>query len=298
MSNCIDANLLHELSVGNQLGEGVQWHQETQAVWWTDIEGCCLFSYSLITTEITKHPMPERVGCFSFIEHDQRLLIAFASGVALFDLETNNIEWLAQPELTIQGNRFNDGRVDRQGRFWAGTMVEHKHSPKQSASLYCQSSKNSCIKSLENIQISNGLCWSPDGTVMYHADSPTQTIYQYEFDLISGKPHDKRLFMKLDGGCFPDGSCIDSNGFLWNAQWGGAQVVRYSPDGKVDFVLPVPTKQPSCVAIGGPEMDLLFITSAKQDLSEQELKNDKQAGNLFIYQLSGVKGIVEPKVSW
>jgi len=287
--------LITTIEVGNQLGEGVQWHSDNQLLWWTDIQNSCLLSYCLSSEEICQYNMPERIGCFGFGQNLNRMIIAFESGIALFDINSHELEWLSRPELSIKGNRFNDGRIDRQGRFWAGTMNENESEP--TASLYCLDLQNCSQKNskkiLDNITVSNGLCWSPDGKVMYHADSPKREINQYDFDTKTAQLSNKKLFATTNEGCFPDGSCIDSDGYLWNAQWAGSKVVRYKPNGEIDLVLKTDVSQPSCVAIGGPNMDLLFVTSAKQGLSKLQLLQDNKAGHVFIYQLSGITGLVE-----
>lgn len=293
MSNQISASLLKVIEVGNQLGEGVQWHGESQSLWWTDIENSCLFNYSLLSKQLVKHAMPERVGCFSFIENDNRLIIAFASGFAFFNMETNELNWLAQPELRVEGNRFNDGRSDRQGRFFAGTMVEKQMTKGQHGNLYCLDANLNCTTKLTNIQISNGLCWSPDGKVMYHADSPSRKIYKYSYGESDGGIDDKTLFAQTPEGIFPDGSCVDKQGFLWSAQWGGGRVVRYDLNGDINFTLTLPVSQPSCVCFAGENLDLLVVTTAKQGLPVGQLKSEPFSGHLFIYQLAGASGLME-----
>jgi len=296
MHNDISAELIHTLTVGNQLGEGVQWHAESKCLWWTDIQSACIYRYEMKTQGIAKYVMPERVGCFSFIENEDRILVGFASGFAFYDLKNDEVEWLAQPELAIKGNRLNDGRTDRQGRFWAGSIVEQRQHEKQSAALYCLDSVKQCRKAIGDLEVSNGLCWSPDGLTMYHADSPRQTIYQYDFEPLSGIPNNKRVFAQTSQNSFPDGACVDKLGYLWSAQWGGAKVVRYSPQGKVVLEINIPTIQPSCVAFAGENLDLLVVTSAKQDLTAEQLSTDTQAGHVFIYQLSAISGLEECKV--
>lgn len=293
MNNNITAELINTIEVGNELGEGVQWHIDSQLLWWTDIQNACLFNYCLTSQKLCKYDMPERVGCFGFIENSERLIIAFETGIALFDIKTNDLEWLSRPELSIKGNRFNDGRIDRQGRFWAGTMNQTESEP--TANLYCLNSQKQCTQLLNDITVSNGLCFSPDGKIMYHADSPKREVHQYNFEVKTAKLSNKKLFAVTDEGCFPDGSCVDEAGYLWNAQWAGSQLVRYNPNGIVDFVINTEVLQPSCVAIGGPNMDLLFVTSAKQGLTESQLKKDNKAGHVFVYQLNGVKGLAENK---
>ncbi len=237
--------------------------------------------------------MPERVGCFAFIQIDEELLVAFVSGIAFYHLQTKEINWLYRLGADEIGTRFNDGRVDRFGNFWAGTMVENEGDGSKRAALFRLDIHQKCDKVLENVQVSKGLCFTLDGKTIYHADSPDADILAYQWQEKTRQLLSARHVATTDKGSFPDGSCIDSEGYLWNAQWGGQRIVRYAPNGSVDLVHEVPTAQPSCVAIGGPNMDWLMVTSAKQGLSAVQFEQDKHAGNVFIYQLTGVKGVIE-----
>lgn len=290
MSSINVGQLLFTLPVKNQLGEGVQWHHESQSIWWTDIEKSTLYKYCTMTEQLISYPMPDRVGCFAFIVNDPRLIIAFAKGIALYDLSTNQLEWLAQPEQHLASNRFNDGKVDRQGRFWAGTMVEDESAVNQQGALYVYDHCYGLRKTLSNIQISNSLCWSPDGLRMYHADSPTRAIYQYDFEPESARLSNKKLFTKTTSDRVPDGATVDAAGGVWIAQWRGSDITRYTAQGEVSVVHTLPVSQPTCIAIGGPTMDWLIITSARHNLTQSQLSTEPLAGSVFVYQLNGVKG--------
>lgn len=284
----INCTLLRSIPVQNQLGEGVIWHPQQQNLWWTDIQGKLLFCYSPAQDDLKQWSVPERIGSFGFVKDRDELIVAFESGLAFYHVETQQIQWLGKPESDRTNNRFNDGRVDRHGRFWAGCMVEKVTANNPGAGLYRVGRNQQISRQLDGFHISNGLCWSPDGTVMYHADSPAQAIYRYDFEGKSeGKScvvKNKQLFAQTPAGIYPDGSTVDAQGGIWNAQWGGHRVVRYQPDGEISFILELPVSQPSCVCFGGPDMDWLFITSARQDLSPQQLEGQPEAGNLLIYQ--------------
>jgi sugar lactone lactonase YvrE len=129
---------------------------------------------------------------------------------------------------------------------------------------------------------------------MYHTDTPSRRIYRYDFDTDNGAISNKSLLVRTDKGCFPDGATVDAEGYIWSAQWAASQVVRYSPEGDVDFVLPLAVSQPTCVAFGGPELNLLFVTSAYQGMDTEDCAAEPQAGNLFIFQ-TDIKGIEDPK---
>lgn len=277
-------SLLDTIPCQNTLGEGVQWNDRDQSIWWTDIQSAKIFSYSPASKHLREWSTPERVGCFAFCETDERLLVAFASGIAWLDLTSNDIEWIARPELALAGNRFNDGRVDRQGRFWVGSIVERRQDDDQGAALYCLDQQMSVSCHLTGLGISNSLCWSPDSRQLYHADSPTHTIRVFDFDAQTGALANPEIFAKAPAGVEPDGACIDAEGHLWSAQWGAGCVVRYAPDGREVARLTLPFSQPTCVAFGGPQLEWLLITSARQGLSEAQLQAQPQAGNLMIYQ--------------
>lgn len=286
-------NLIDTISCQNTLGEGIQWNKEDGCFWWTDIHSAKLYRYHLETKKITHWALPEKLACFAFAKNDTRIMAAFASGFAWLDVDTGAIEWVAKPE-TIAGNRSNDGRCDRQGRFWMGTVVDEKKSPDQYASLYCLQKDGGVSKHLSGLRISNALCWSPDSRKMYHADSPSQILHSYDFDAQTGSISNPQVFAKTEDGVEPDGACVDAAGFVWNAQWGASRVVRYAPDGTKDFVLSMPVSQATCVAFGGEKLNLLAVTSARIGLDDEALKQQPHAGNVFIFE-TDVQGLEESR---
>ena len=284
---------ISSIGVHNELGEGIIWDEGDAAVWWTDIQNSTLYRYQLDDKKLEYWSTPERVGCFALVADKEYLIVGFESGFAYFDPRSGYLEWLQKVGADTPETRLNDGRADRQGRFWAGSMVEGKVA-NPSGKLYCLDRKVQCSSHLSELSISNSLCWSPDSAVMYHTDTPTRQIYRYDFDSATGAISNKALFVKTEDGCFPDGSTVDAQGYVWNAQWGASQVVRYSPSGEVDLVLQVPATQPSCVAFGGPNLDMLFVTTAREGLSPEELAKQSEAGNVLIYQ-TDVSSIADPQ---
>jgi len=286
------ATLLKVLPVQNILAEGIQWHVDSQSLWWTDIHSSCLYQYLPASDDIRKIPMSERVGCFAFTPQPNQLVIAFASGIALYDLATQEIKWLARPEANNLGNRLNDGRVDNQGFFWVGSLVENPSLSTKKAQLY-RLKDSQCQIMLNDISISNGLCFNQSGTAFYHADSVTGRINQYSYPTDAEQSLSASLFAETRSGASPDGACIDNEGYMWSAHWGASKVVRYAPDGTVVHSIELPVTQPSCVAIGGENFDWLCITTAKEGLTNQQLAQQPQAGNIFIYQLDKPLGLPE-----
>lgn len=286
--------LVESIPVQNVLGESVLWDIHSESVWWTDIQSSLLFQYTVQTRDLRQFQLPERLGSFGLVENDTRLICAFESGFALFSPIDGNIEWLARPERGYSGTRFNDGRVDRLGRFWAGTMVEGEAFDAEGrptdGSLY-RLAGSECQRLFGGIRINNSLCFSLDGSVMYFADSPTQKILAYEMDARSGEPGPSRVFAEIDQG-IPDGSIVDAEGYVWNAQFGGSKVVRYSPNGSIDLELELPVTQATCICFGGPELDHLFVTSASLRLEPESLESQPEAGNVLVYR-TGLRGLEE-----
>lgn len=284
--------LIEQIPCANILGEGVQWNHKEQAVWWTDIKSNVIFRYHLASKDLQRWDMPEPVGCFAFCENDERILLALASGFAWFDKTTGEIEWIAKPEAHLIGNRLNDGRVDRQGRFWAGSIVEQRNTPDQSAGLFCLDAHAQSSQHLSGLAISNSLCWSLDSTKLYHADSPSHQIRVYDFDAHTGTLGEGKVFVQTRSTVEPDGSTIDAEGCLWNAEWGGSRLARYNSKGEEIFELKTIVSQPTCMAFGGEDLNLLFVTSARIGLSDEALAAQPSAGNLFIYR-TDFKGVNE-----
>ena len=290
----LSAELIDIIPCQCQLGESVLWHAKQQAIYWVDIENADLYRFFPINQVLEKFSLPQRIGSFAFTNNANQIIAAFEQGIARYNLDTGQLEWINQPELHLAGNRFNDGKTDRQGRFWAGTMVENSSLSAQNGALYCLDHQLGCHQKITNLQISNGLCWNKAGDTLYHTDSLTHKIFQYDFCKDTTEITNKRLFARTITSAFPDGSTIDAQDNLWNAQWGNSKVVRYNKDGDIDFEIALPVSQPSCVSIGGPDLDWLIITSAKKDLTASELAKAPLSGNVFIYKLQGATGLVEP----
>lgn len=284
-----DIKLLKTLTVANTLGECVLWNEPEQAFYWTDIPERTLYRWHPGADKLTQWNTPERLCSFGFVEGDDKTLIAaFESGIAFFQPESGKREWLAKPEADISGTRFNDGRVDRQGRFWSGTMVEADRAVDPqgnpvTASLY-RVERGRCTQIETGLRITNSLCWSGDSGRQYLADSPAYAIDVCDFDPATGTPRNRRPFAQTAAPVEPDGSCIDAENHLWNAQWRGGKVVRYRPDGGVALEVPLPVIQPTCVCFGGPGLNWLVVTTARVDLSESEREQQPLAGSLFIFE--------------
>lgn len=288
-----EAELAHVIETGNLLGEGIQWHPKSRSVWWTDISDDTLYRFHWPSRELSSRALPESLCSFAFTGDGDTMLAAFAGGFAHYSPADGVLSRLSGPAFDTGKLRFNDGRADRQGRFWSGTMVKSlaKH-PEATASLYCVDLDGSPALRETGVVISNGICWSPDSTRFYYADSARGVIYQYAFHAKSGRISDRRVFARTAAGAAPDGANVDAAGFLWSALWGAGRVQRFSPEGEPDFHIALPVSQPTCIAFGGDALDLLFVTTAREGLDPAELARQPQAGHVFVYRLN-VRGLPE-----
>ncbi len=275
----------------NRLGEVPVWDVAEQALYWVDIEGKLLQRLTPGTGKVERWVMPERIACFALREKGG-LIVAFASGIAFYDLDTGGIEWIARPD-PVPTNRFNEGKCDRRGRFWAGTMDDRLKE--HSASLFRVDPDLTVTKVLDGIGISNSIVWSLDGRVFYFADTLDKVIDRFDFDAVRGTIANRRRIVDLkDTGIAPDGSTIDTEGYLWNAQWDGWRVARYAPDGRLDRVVELPVQKPTSCMFGGADLRTLYVTSAIWDLSPGQLRDQPLAGGLFALDV-GIGGVPEPR---
>jgi sugar lactone lactonase YvrE len=281
------------LGARNVLGEGILWDSRRQLLWWTDIQGRELYRYHWSDAALEVLDTPERVGSFGFVAGSDTLITAFASGIALYDAREHTVQWLARPDEIVHGMRFNDGRVDRRGRFWSGTMVEDQ-SCGASGSLYSLDSSSGIRCHVRDIRISNGLCMSPDGTRLYFADSAKRSIYCCALNEPQGELGPQQLLVHTPPGAYPDGAAVDVDGCIWSAHWGAGRVVRYTPDGRIDRSIELPVCQPTCVCFGGPDLDVLCVSSAREGLSAATLESEPHAGAVLLYR-PGVQGLPEPE---
>ena len=279
------------LPVQNVLGEGILWDSRRHVLWWTDIQTRRLHRHhwAMGTTQILE--TPERVGSFGLVAGSEQLITAFESGIALYGPDDRSLSWLARPERPDPAVRFNDGRVDRRGRFWSGTMVEGDQST-ASGCLYSVDATVGIRCHLRDVRISNSLCMSPDGRLLYFTDSPTRTIRVFELNEPEGTLGASRTFVQTPVGAEPDGATVDVDGCLWSAHWGAGCVVRYTPEGRIDRTLRLPASQPSCVCFAGPDLDVLCVTTARVGLSEASLRAEPNAGDVFLYRI-GIQGLPE-----
>ncbi len=280
------------LDVKASLGECPVWSVADQALFWVDINAPSLNRFDPATGANTAWPMPASIGCFA-LRLRGGFIAALRDGIWFVDREGRLERKIADAPYDPAHHRFNDGRVDAQGRFWAGSMNEKRDA--STAALYRLEANLELTPIVPDIMISNGLAFSPDGRTLYHADTPVRTICAYDFDAASASISNRREFARFEGeGERPDGCAVDSEGCYWSAFYGGGKIVRISPQGKLLAEFPVPTMCPTMCAFGGPDLRTIYVTSARQKRDAGELVRLPQSGGVFALRVD-TPGQVEPK---
>jgi sugar lactone lactonase YvrE len=286
------------------LGECPLWDERAQCLWWIDIRAPALrcardcghedndSDDHVGDGDVRSWPLPEMVGSIALVD-DGRLLLALSSSLVLFDPASGESEPIASPRFADPDHRFNDGRCDRQGRFWVGSMNNVTRAPE--GTLYRLIGRGDLEPVAGGLCIPNSLAFSPDGATMLVADSLHYSIEACDFDGVSGAIGVRRTLAVTEPPAFPDGSAIDAEGFLWNAEFNGGRIVRYAPDGRIDRVLATPVPRPTCCAFGGPELRTLYVTSASQQMDAAALAAMPLAGALLALDDVGVRGLPESR---
>jgi L-arabinonolactonase len=275
------------LDCRNQLGESIVWDDREGVLHWANIHDREIWTWNPFSSDDPRvMTLPERVGAIG-LRDGGGLVVALEKGFALVNGDT--LDPVTRIEEHLATTRLNDGRVDPFGRFVCGGMDEA--SPQQAiAAVYGLQADGSVSTILSGVHCTNSLCWSSDGRTLYFTDMPTRQIDVFDYDLEKGIASSRRCFASLatEPG-LADGSIIDAEDCLWNAQWRGSKLVRYRPDGSVEREVPLPVSNPTCMAFGGPDLDILFVTSAWFTLTDEERHNEPFAGSLFAFR-PGVKG--------
>ena len=274
-----------------RLGEGPLWSAAEGALYWVDIEQPRVFRYHVSTGAREVFDMPEEIGCLGLVEGGG-LVAALRSGFVFLDLEQGRVEPIADPEEDRPGNRFNDGKCDPGGRFWAGTMDASAREP--SGCLYRLERDLSVARVDEGYVITNGPAWSSDGRTMYHNDTLERRILAFDCDPRSGELANKRTFAEIpEGEGWPDGLTVDAEGGVWCALWDGWRVTRFTPDGRVDRSIELPASRVTSCTFGGDDLATLFVTTASLDLDAVQRAAQPTAGGLFATRV-GVRGLPTP----
>jgi sugar lactone lactonase YvrE len=284
---------IERLDTGHDdLGEGPLWDVAEQALYWVDSHGAEIRRLDPATGSQATWSVPAEIGSMALRAGGGGAVVALANGVHLFDFATGAVRPLGDPEAGEPRTRFNDGKVDPRGRFLTGTM--HRDLAEPLGALYRVDPDGAISRLDTGICCSNGPCWSPDGRTFYFSDSMARTIYAYDYDLDTGALANKRAFVETsDIGGAPDGCTVDADGRVWSALCTGGKIGVFLPSGKLDRVVEVPPRLVSSVMFGGPDLDILYVTSIGTPVGDVDV--GEADGGLFAIHGLGARGKAEPR---
>jgi len=272
-----------------ELGEGPSWDEENRRLYWVDLSGQKLHVYDPAEDADRIVHFDQAVGAV-VPRRSGGVALALQHGFYTMDEKLERLTQLADPERHLSGNRFNDGKCDAAGRFWAGTMS--LHGEKGAGTLYRLDPDRTVTPVIAGVSISNGIGWSPDNRTMYYIDSETRQVMAYAYDLETGRMKDGRMIVTLpEQEGLPDGMAVDEEGMIWVAQWDGYKVSRWNPHtGRLLDIVPVPARFVTSCVFGGTRLDELYITTARAGLGAEELERYPHAGGVFRIR-TNVKGL-------
>jgi sugar lactone lactonase YvrE len=275
-------------NVHGVLGEGPVWVARETALYWVDIKGRKILRVDA-HGQLTEWPTPFRVGSLA-PRRSGGFIGGTEDGIAAMNPQSEKFDILFNPEESLPGNRFNDGKLDRQGRFWAGTMDDSEKAA--TGTLYVVDSSLSCRAVDTGYRVTNGPAFSPDGKLMYHSDSARQVTYVFDLNADGTATNRRELLKFKEGEGYPDGMTVDAEGCLWVCLWDGWAVRRYSPQGDWLETVKMPVQRPTSCTFGGRDLDRLYISSASKDLDDDARKMQPNAGALFMIT-PGVRGLAD-----
>jgi sugar lactone lactonase YvrE len=272
------------------LGEGAIWDSRKKLLYWVDIIQCRIYIYNPVSKQNSSIHVGQYVGTVVPRQNGE-LMLALKNGFASLNPITGEMTLINNPEAHLTGNRFNDGKCDPAGRFWAGSMAFDQ--TKGAASLYCLHTDLTVTKMIDHVTISNGLVWTADQTTFYYIDTPTSEVAAYDYDITSGKISNRRVAVSIpEAEGLPDGMTIDTEDMLWIAHYGGSQICRWNPKtGKKMQSIKLPASQVTSCAFGGDNLDELYITTCRENMAEAQLEKEPLAGALFKCAHMPVKGV-------
>lgn len=273
------------------VGETPIWSPIENALYWVDIRKPAINRHVPATKAFKTWPAPADVGSIG-LARNGRLIAALRTGLHFFDPRTGGFALIHDPEPDKPENRLNDGRVDRAGRYWCGSMKDPDFGP--FGTLYRFDPDGRCTPIFGGITIINALCFSPDDRIMYFADSPKRVIWAYEFDKARGSIANPKKFAEVpEGQGVPDGATVDAHGFVWSAHMMGSRLTRYDPAGKIERIVHLPTSRTAACGFGGTDLKTLYITTGTIRMTEADLAADPLAGSLLAFE-APAPGLPEP----
>jgi L-arabinonolactonase len=274
------------------LGEGTFWDPAAQCLWWVDIYANQIHRFDPRSGHTQTFATPHPPGCLA-VRQSGGLVVAMGDGFFFFDPLSGEFRHVIDAESHLAETRMNDGKTDRQGRFWSGTVFDIPNQPSQAiGALYRLDPDLSCHKVIENVRCSNGLAWSPDSKTMYFTDSATPYVWAWDFDPTTAEIENRRVFIDLSStnGAAVDGATVDADGCYWLTLPFKSLIQRYDPMGSLMDTIELPVDAPTCCEFGGESLDVLYVTTATLRRTPDELRGQPLAGGLFALRL-GVKGL-------
>lgn len=280
-----------------ELGEGPVWDTELGMIWWIDILKGEIHRYDPKTGLHERQLTGQLVGSVA-LRSRGGLVAAMEHGFYLVDFENRSVQPVADPEPHLPGNRFNDGKCDPAGRFWAGTMSMRDENG--TGALYRLDEDRSVTAEITGVGCSNGLAWSADGGTFYYIDSLARDVKAFDYDIISGQIYNSRTIVQFSPEIgYPDGMTIDDEGMLWIALWDGWKVIRCDPgSGKLLYEITLPVSRVTSCTFGGADLTDLYITTAWTGLRDDDLAHQPLAGCLFVVKNIGYRGVPAERCSY
>ncbi|EWY42712.1 calcium-binding protein [Skermanella stibiiresistens SB22] len=280
------------VDVKTTLGEGPLWDVDEQRLYWIDSKDGRVFRATEDGREVRCWDVPQKIGSMC-LRKGGGAVVSLQRGFHFLDFKTGDVELIHDPEPDSPNNRLNDGKVDRMGRFVAGSMDTMEEGP--NANLYRLDPDLKVTKLDTGIIVSNGPCWSPDGKIFYFADTWSEEIRAYDYDQETGAVSNRRTFTSLKGrgGGAPDGATVDAEGYVWSALVYGGKLLRFAPDGSLDREIDMPVKKVTSVMFGGPNLDILYVTSMSKQPLPRFPDDPQPRGALFAIHDLGIKGLPE-----
>ena len=281
------------VDVKTTLGEGPLWDVAEQRLYWIDSMDGRVFRCTADGREVRSWDVPQKIGSMA-LRRAGGAVLSLQRGFHFLDFRTGEVTRIHDPEPDKPNNRINDGKVDRSGRFVAGSMDTMEAGP--NGALYRLDPDLKVSRLEDGIVVSNGPCWSPDGRIFYFADTWSGQISAYDYDLETGGISNKRCFtrMRHEGAGF-DGATVDAEGGVWSALVYVGKLARYHPDGSLDRLIDMPVKKVTSVMFGGPELDVLYVTSMAKPPLPRFPDDPQQRGSLFAIHDLGLRGLPEPR---
>lgn len=271
-----------------QLGEGPVWDQTEQALYWVDSLAPSLFRLDYASGATRRWDLPARTVGSLAVRQAGGLILAMEQGFHAFDPDNGSLDLLAEPMAGLDDVRFNDGKVDRRGRFLAGGMNrDYLHAREPAGSMFRLDVDLAVTPVLDGFVCFNGPCFSPDGATLYVTGRDMAAIEAFDYDMTTGTASRGRV---LIGGINPDGGTVDAEGYVWSAQWDDQCVLRISPQGEITARLDIPGQVVTSLMFGGPDLDIIFVTTAARDGA-----GAPDAGCTLALHGTGYKGLAEPR---